>query len=245
MRRPVLWLGLSLLPLLWAAGASTLRAQPVKFETPSDWRVVLSPMLLIQQPGWIDVTYVAGLGVTVTAVAPGLEDRVLRVGSTLVLRIDDGRVLRIFDLPDLWAEGGPLQHRFEAWLPTSRHYVVRAPCIHCRVTYLIDARDGRVANIDVPPVVSPSGRLALLWQFNMMDGPYGPALIDLTASPPMVTEIPPAPRCNPQKFSLRPTAKWINDSRIEFSGATGAPEPSELAGEQFLHIVDGRPEWEC
>lgn len=240
MKRAVLWPGLLLLPLLWAMGASTLRAQPVKFETPSDWRVVLSPMLLIQQAGWIDVTYVAGLGVAVTAVAPGLEDRVLRVGSTLALKIDGGRVLRIFDLPDVWGEGGPLQHHFEAWLPESRYYVVTAPCIHCRVTYLIDARNGRVANVGVPPIVSPSGRFGLLWELNFMDGDYGPALVDLGASPPMMTAVTVDARCQ----RLRPTARWLDDSQIEFSGSRHLPE-SGLAEKQFLRIVDGKPEWEC
>jgi hypothetical protein len=220
-------------------------AQPLEFETPSDWRIVRSPMLLIQQNLWVNMNYVRGLGVTVVAAAPGLEDRALKVGSTLVLRIDGGRILRIFDLPDVWDDGGPIEHHFEAWLPESRHYVVRTPCIHCRVTYLIDARDGRVTNVDVPPVVSPSGRLALLWEQNLMDGPNGPALLDLSASPPLVTAIPAGPACDPRKLTLRSAAKWIDDSQIEFSGPAGVPESKALAEKQFLRIIDGKPEWKC
>ena len=44
--------------------------------------------------------YVRALGVAAEPAAPGLIDRALRIGSTLVLKIDGNRVLRIFDLPD-------------------------------------------------------------------------------------------------------------------------------------------------
>lgn len=245
MRRNAIWLRLLFLPLLWAAVPSAVSAQALKFEEPSDWRIFRSPMLLIQQSNWVDITYVRGMGVKVEAAGPGLADRALRVDSTLVLRIDGGRILHIFDLPDLITEDGALQHRFEAWLPESRHYVVTAPCIHCRVTYLIDARDGRVANIGVPPIVSPSSRLGILWQQNFMDGPYGPTLIDLRSSPPTLISIPPASTCNAQTFLLRPTATWLDDSRIEFTGALAMPTPKGFAEKQILRIIDGKPVWEC
>lgn len=202
-------------------------------------------MLLIQQSNWVDIPYVTSMGIAVRAVAPGLEDRVLQVGSALVLKIDGGRILRLLDLPDLITETGPVIHRFIAWLPGPRFYLVNIPGIHVFTTLLIDARDGKVADIELPPLMSPNGEIGLIWMLNFLDGNVGPTLIDFRHHPPgqhFVGE----PNCEKRDkpYLLRPTAVWQNDQTVIFEGTSGMPDQDRNA-KQVLRVVDGKGQWQC
>jgi hypothetical protein len=245
-----------------ALTASDGLAQPshLRFQVPTTSLFYKSPMLLIEDPWRTDLDYVRGYGVAAEPAAPGLVDRALRIGSTLVLKIDGDRVLRIFDLPDRTGETGPSLHHFQAWLPRPRLYVVSVTCNECpQWVYLIDARDASVAVVENIPRPSPSGEYAVMWSgWNFLSGDIWPSLLDLRQHPVVRMDLPwrPCGKSSEQAgkrlperwplFEVRPSPRWLDDSRLAFEGQRSLPA---FAGDpnatQILRIVEGGTEWEC
>jgi hypothetical protein len=233
----------------WSAAAQTNQQAPVlNFETPSLSMIGRSLMRLFEQHHWIDVAYVRSIGVKVEAALPGLDDRALRIDSGLALRIDGHRILRLFDQPEVRSEAGPITHIFRTWLSGPRFYVVSVSCNECAVTYLIDERDGRVADIIVPPLMSPSGQFGVLWELNFMGGgwPGPPAIIDFRSHPPVIRSVVGFPNCEqrPIPARLRATPVWVDESRITFDGGPALPSDDPNT-KQVLRVIAGKPEWEC
>jgi hypothetical protein len=236
------------------AGAATAQTDPPvgkawhKFETPGVAMVGRSPMRLYEQWHWIDIGYVRSMGVTVEPALPGLEDRALKIDSGLALKIGDHHILRLVEQPEVMSEAGPIRHLFRAWLSQPRFYVVQVGCNECAVTYLIDERDGSVADIMVPPLMSPSGQLGLLWAQDFMGGAWAgpPIVIDFRSHPPAFRSAPGFPNCEKREraSTLRATPVWIDDATIKFDGPAPMPgdDPKAL---QMLRLSDGRVEWDC
>jgi len=228
------------------------------FRGPAGATTFKSPMLLLEGRWQDDLPLIRSRGVTAEPALPGLGDRALHIGSMLVLRIDNNRTLRIFDLPDLTTETGPSIHRFMAWLSQPRLYAVSVTCNECADwVYLIDASDGSVAFVQDVPRLSPSGQYGLLWYgHNSLGGVFWPALLDFRSRPFSYLAIPDAPACarghqavrpagSAWSIEVRPTATWIDDSHIAFEGKLSLPGPPDPGGRQILRVVDGRAEWQC
>jgi len=236
-----LWLGT--LPTAFAQTDSGVNDRLNKLETPPTKIVVKSLMHLVEQTlptpdfaQWSGFDYKPAL--------PGLDDKAVWVGSNLLLKIDDGRVLYVFNSPFGNYEGGPSVHTFDAWLPGPRFYVVSVSCNECHITYLIDARDGKVRDIGAPPILSPNGQIGIVWRPDMESGDVGPFFIDFRSYPPIGIDVPIGPKCGNREPSwLRQTAIWIDDSRVRFEGAARRSQDEGM--KQQLRIVDGRAQWEC
>jgi hypothetical protein len=234
----------SLTGLAWFAACALAIAQPASESAPVQppGPVIKSAMMLARLQ-WPDASFTQWSGFDFKPAQAGLEDRAVWAGTSLALRIDDDRVLYIFDSP--WGfEGGPSRHRFEAWLPGPRLYVVSVSCSECHVTYLIDARDGAVSEIGGTPVLSPSGRYGMVYVWDAMGG-VSPYLLDFGAHPPIRLGVPPGPNCENQTPSriLRAKPRWLDDSHVTFEGEPRTDDKD--AAKQLLRIVDGKPEWEC
>jgi hypothetical protein len=172
-------------------------------------------------------------------------DRVRRVGSVLVLKIDDDRMLQLFDLPYSWSEGGASVHRFEGWLSGARQYVVSVSCFECHMTYLIDARDARTMLVPAPPVLSPSGLYGISTDRDWAFGSAWPSLIDFRSGRPALLAIPEERKCGDriERVAARPNPVWLDDSQVRFEGSYSHWNHGDYG--QILRIIDGKAEWQC
>jgi hypothetical protein len=187
------------------------------------------------------------------------RDRAFRAGPVLQLRLIGGRSLRIIDRrPGLETEryyscvldnyGDACRfHSLVDWWEEQGYYVVYVGLHEDSVTYLIAEYGGRVSTVVAPPVRSPSGRHAIAFDYNMMNGPRL-ELIDLGATPPRVLAIEAGPACgdvpDPYLSHLRQKVRWLDDSHITFEGRSFF-EKDDPNAKQLLRIVDGKPEWQC
>lgn len=182
-----------------------------------------------------------------TAMLKQLAGHAWRDGTILKLELDGGRSLKITDCDDENAcEADRFRrHRLVGWWPASRLYVVNVPLYEGSLTYLISAKDGRTTQVTAPPILSPSGQQAVALQSNLMTGVILET-IDLTVSPPKVTEIEAMPTCKGfgKDSFLRPKPVWVDDTHVRFDGVS--PQPGDNPNnKQLLRIGGGKPAWEC
>lgn len=174
-----------------------------------------------------------------------LANLAFKRGATLTLKIDGDRQLLMFDVEGT-SVTERVYHTYGGWLAGPRFHVVNVGFFNTYSSYLIDARDGSVLNIEYSPVLSPSGQLAIVWVQDFMNGPVGPTFIVFRSRPPKFAVPPAKPTCDGRTPTfLRPTAAWLDDSRIEFVGSYPGLQPEQFSGKQVLRLVDGKPEWEC
>jgi hypothetical protein len=174
-----------------------------------------------------------------------LADLAFKEGSMLALKIDGDRQLLLFDVERTHGTQR-VHHTYEAWLAGPRYHVVNVGFFDTYSSYLIDAHDGSVYDVGYAPQLSPSGDRAIIWTQDFKNGPVGPAFVDFRSRPPEFAVPPTKPTCEGRTPTfLRPTATWLDDSRVEFTGSY--PDlPAELSsGKQLLQLFDGRAEWEC
>ena len=178
-------------------------------------------------------------------VIAAMPNRSFRKGSTLWLKIDGNRSVRIVDCVAFACRGDDFRrHELVAWWPKHRYYVIDVVFDKGMEAYLISERDGRRTSVFAPPVLSLSGRYAVAANL----GPdYYDALqiIDMSVDPPTASEVTSRPTCSGNKtLLLRPNPVWLDDSRVAFEGKPffGDDDPN---AKQVLRIVDGKVEWEC
>jgi hypothetical protein len=176
-----------------------------------------------------------------------LAGHAFRDDTILRLEIEGGRNLKITDCADETAcEADRFRsHRLVGWWPALRYYVVNVPLFEASTAFLISEKDGRTTQVASPPILSPSGQHAVALQSDLMNG-MTLQVIDLTATPPKVTEVSDMPTCKgfgPDSF-LRPTPVWADDSHVRFDGVS--PQPGDNAtNKQLLKITGAKPAWEC
>ncbi len=136
-------------------------------------------------------------------------------------------------------------HRLVAWWVQHRYYVVNVSMYEGSSAYLVSERDGRALLVIAPPVLSPSGRLAIAVVSNLMEG-VDLELIDFSRDSPTVAKIATMPACPGSSDSsmLRPKPVWIDESHVRFEGVSPAPDDKPNT-KQLLRIVDGKAAWEC
>jgi hypothetical protein len=196
-----------------------------------------------------------------SAVVEAHRDRAFRWGPVLQLKLVGDRSLRIIDRrPGLEHSGRYYScilddyrdacrfHRLVDWWADQRYYVIHVSLHEASDTFLVDERDGRIIGVAAPPVRSPSGRHAVAFDFNMMSG-RRLELIDLGTWPPRLLPVEAGPTCQSRQDladlnHLRPTPRWLDDSRVTFEGKPFF-ENDDPSAKQILRIVDGKPEWEC
>ena len=181
------------------------------------------------------------------AVLAKLAGHAWRDKDILKLELEAGRSLKITDCDDETAcEADRFRkHRLVAWLPASRLYVVNVPLYEGSLAYLIAEKGGLTTQVAAPPVLSPSGHHGIALQSNLMTG-VTLNVIDMTTTPPKVTEVSAMPTCagaGPNSF-LRPKPVWVDDSHVRFEGVS--PQPGDNPGtKQLLRTGAGTAEWEC
>jgi hypothetical protein len=179
----------------------------------------------------------------VLTTVPGLASR---DGGTLSLKLAGNRAFKLVDCVPPVCDGEDIQmHRLAAWWPAHRYYVVWVGLYEDSVTYLVSERDGRTLLVTAPPVLSPSGRLAVALTSNLMAG-VELQLIDFVRDPPTVSTITAMPTCpgSREHSFLRPKPVWVDDARVRFEGVS--PQPGDNANtKQLLKIVDGKSAWDC
>ena len=172
-------------------------------------------------------------------------DFALKKGPMLALKIDGDRQLLLFDV-ERTDTTQRVHHTYNAWLAAPRYHVVIVSFFDTYSAYLVDARDGSVYDIGYAPQLSPSGDMAIIWVQDFKNGPVGPAFIDFRNRPPRFAAPPPKPTCDGQTPTyLRPTATWLDNLRVEFTGSYPDFPAGSSSGKQLLRLVDGKPEWEC
>jgi len=181
---------------------------------------------------------------TVLATVPG---RASRDGPILRLKLQDGRTLKITDCDDVNAcEADRFRkHLLAAWWPAQGYYVVNVGLYEDGMAYLIAERDGRTTRVAAPPVLSPSGRRAIALVSNLISG-VDLNVIDMTTTPPNVTEVTEMPTCAGagDNSLLRPKPVWVDDSQVRFEGKS--PQPGDNPNtKQLLKLGAGAPAWQC
>ena len=174
--------------------------------------------------------------------APGLA---ARDGGTLRLKLAGDRSLKLTDCDFDQCPDDPHTHRLVDWWPNHRLYVVLVMLSEEGVVYLVSQADGRTLMVAAPPVLAPSGRLAVALVSNLMAG-VELQILDLTRDPPTVTRVTTMPNCagSTDSAMLRPKPVWIDDSHVRFDGKS--PQPGDNPNtKQLLKIVEGKPAWEC
>ncbi len=174
-------------------------------------------------------------------------DRASRDGTILRLKLQGGRSLKITDCDDEGAcEADRFRkHRLVSWWPSLGYYVVLVGLYEESLAYLISEKDGRTTQVAAPPVLSPSGRLAVALVSNLMAG-VDLNVIDLSVEPPRVVEVTAMPTCTgagPNSF-LRPKPVWVDDSHVRFEGVSPQPGDNPTT-RQLLRVGAGAPRWEC
>jgi hypothetical protein len=180
----------------------------------------------------------------VLATVPGAASR---EGGVLRLKLAGDRTFKLTDCVEQPAcDGEKLHlHRLAAWWPKHRLYVVAVGLYEASVAYLVAERDGRSLVVTAPPVLSPSGRMAVALVSDLMSG-VDLELIDLSRDPPTVAKVATTPGCPGWSDStmLRPKPVWIDDTQVRFEGKS--PQPGDNPNtKQLLKIVDGKAAWEC
>jgi hypothetical protein len=180
----------------------------------------------------------------VLATVPGMASR---DGRILRLKLAGDRLLKLTDCtgqtgcdPD-----DTHVHRLVGWWPKHRYYIVAVGLYEEGAAYVVAERDGRTLVTTAPPVLSPSGRLAVALTSNLMSG-VDLEIIDLGRDPPVlakVTEMPACAGAGPNSF-LRPMPVWIDDQQVTFKGVSAQPGDNPNT-KQLLRIVDGKPHWQC
>jgi hypothetical protein len=194
-----------------------------------------------------------------SAAIEGHRDRAFRAGPVLQLSLIGGRSLRIIDRrPAVPSEqyncileyyGNACRyHSFVDWWEEQGYYVVLVGLHEDSETYLISERDGRINVVVAPPVRSPSGRYAIAFDYNIMNGSRL-ELVELGTTPPRIFGVKAGPACQGLTDTdylnhLRPKVRWLDDSHITFEGK-GFFEKDDPNTKQLLRIVDGKAEWEC
>lgn len=174
-------------------------------------------------------------------------DRASRDGTVLRLKLQGGRSLKITDCDDEGAcEADRFRkHRLVAWWPSLAYYVVGVGLYEEGLAYLISEKDGRTTLVAAPPVLSPSGRLAVALVSNLMAG-VDLNIIDLSVEPPSVVDVTAMPTCagaGPNSF-LRPKPVWVDDNHVRFEGVSPQPGDNPTT-KQLLRVGAGAPRWEC
>jgi hypothetical protein len=71
-------------------------------------------------------------------------------------------------------------------------------------------------------------------------------IIDMTTTPPTVTEVTEMPTCAGagDNSLLRPKPVWVDDSQVRFEGKS--PQPGDNPNtKQLLKLGAGAPAWQC
>jgi hypothetical protein len=177
------------------------------------------------------------------ATVPGMASR---EGGVLRLKLSGDRTFKLTDCSGQTCPADDTRiHRLAAWWPKQRYYVVAVGLYEENVAYLVSERDGRAAVVTAPPVLSPSGRTAIVLVSNLMVG-VDLEVIDLGRDPPTVDKVTAMPTCPgfSESSMLRPNPVWIDDSHVKFEGVS--PQPGDNPNtKQLLRIVDGKTAWEC
>jgi hypothetical protein len=176
------------------------------------------------------------------AKVPGLASR---DGMTLRLQLAGSRALKVTDCDFADCPDDPHTHRLVGWWPNHHLYVVAVMLSEEGVAWLVSQADGRTLMVAAPPVLSPSGRLAVALVSNLMAG-VDLQVIDFGQTPTAIITVTTMPGCpgSSESSMLRPKPVWIDDSRIKFEGKS--PQPGDNPNvRQQLKIVDGKPTWEC
>jgi len=181
------------------------------------------------------------------AVLSKLAGQASRDDTILRLKLDGGRSLKVTDCADETAcEADRFRkHRLLAWWPEQHLYVVNVALYEGGSAYLISEKDGRTTQVAAPPVPSPSGHYAVALQSDLMNGVLL-QVIDLTATPPKVTEVSDMPTCKGfgKDSFLRPKPVWVDDNHVRFDGKS--PQPGDDPNnKELLQIGAGAPKWEC
>lgn len=181
------------------------------------------------------------------AILDKLAGHAFRDNDILKLELEGGRSLKITDCADETAcEADRFRkHRLVGWWPATRTYVVNVPIYEGSLAYLIAEKDGLTTQVAAPPVLSPSGHLAVALQSNLMTG-MTLNVIDLTATPPTVVEVEAMPTCTGfgANSFLRPKPVWIDEQHVRFEGVSPQPGDSPNS-KQLLRVGAGAPQWEC
>jgi hypothetical protein len=180
----------------------------------------------------------------VLATVPGMASR---EGGVLRLKLAGERTYRVTDCVEQPACDGERfhLHRLSAWWPKQRTYVVAVTVYEGSVAYLIAERDGRALVVTAPPVLSPSGRVAVALVSNLMAG-VDLEVIDLSREPPTVAKVTAMPTCPGFSDSsmLRPKPVWTDETHVRFEGVS--PQPGDNPNtKQLLRIEGGNAAWEC
>jgi hypothetical protein len=178
------------------------------------------------------------------ASAPGLASR---DGGVLKLKLAGNRYLKLTDCDEQPACAGDDTriHRFVAWWPKQRLYVIDVGLYEETAAFLVSERDGRILHLPAPPVLSPSGRQGVSLVSNLMQG-VELAVVDFTSDPPRSTRITTMPDCGgagPDSF-LRPIPAWTNDTHVTFEGQSPLPDDKSNS-KQLLRVEGGKGQWEC
>jgi hypothetical protein len=182
-----------------------------------------------------------------SAVIAKLSDRAQRDGTVLRLKLQGGKSLKITDCDDEGAcEADRFRkHRLVGWWPSLGYYVVLVGLYEESMAYLVSEKDGRTTQVAAPPILSPSGRMAVALVSNLMAG-VDLNIIDLTVEPPKVIEVADMPTCAGAGDSplLRPKPVWVDDDHIRFEGVSPQPGANPNT-KQLLRLGAGAPRWEC
>src|SRR4051812_37567155 len=94
-----------------------------------------------------------------------LRDRASRDGPVLSLSLAGKRAIRLVDSNTHCADDMCRAHKLTAYWPAQGYYVVEVTLFEGRQAYLISEREGRTTLVFAPPVLSPSGRYAIAWDY--------------------------------------------------------------------------------
>jgi hypothetical protein len=201
------------------------------------------PDVEVEDKPCCDVQRAAAAATPEAAVMAALSDRAFRDGGILWLKLDGGRSLKLIDcIAFACSSGSHAWHQLAAWWPKHRYYVIDVGLYEGRKAYQISERDGYVTELFAPPVLSPSGRYAVLNDW----GGYGQGLqlVDLRVIPPAIHKLS-GPGCRDREpwHGVRETPVWIDDEHVKFEGRSFPP--GNQNAKEFLRITDGNAEWEC
>ena len=177
-----------------------------------------------------------------------LQDRAFRDGGVLRLQLLSRRTLRITDCD---TQSGctvetSRQHRLVDWWPDKHHYVVNVYSYEDHSAYLIRETDGAVIALAAAPVLSPSGRFGLAWDWSVMNGGPTMHLLDWQPTPPTLRDITQTIACSDRKF-VHPGQKpvWLDNTTIAFDDSSSFEDTSarfrmtlEIKGDTMLR-------WKC
>ena len=193
---------------------------------------------------WKDVRRSAQPGSDTEPALAKFSNRASREGSVLYLRLEGGRVLKIFNEGVCDGFATCLHHYLRDWWPRLHYYVVEFTHGENGWAYLIRESDGLVVRVAHTPILSPNSRYAIASNPGL-DGRT--ELLDMRPDPPTIHQIETPSTCPGQTgfITLGANPVWIDNSQVGFEDAWVMFKNGSRKVRLTLQIVDGRPQWQC